>query len=391
METVTYIPRLMAKELRRSAREYPVVAILGPRQSGKTTLAKKTFPEKDYISMEDLDNRQFAHRDPRGFLETRKSAVIIDEAQRVPDLLSYIQTKTDRERKKGQFILTGSNQFLLEEKITQSLAGRVSVLRLLPLSLRELSKAGDLKEKKSLFEVIFKGFYPQLHGENIRSRPWFSNYTDTYINKEVRLVKNIGNLSQFSVFLKMCAARTGQLVNLQSFANDCGTAQNTIKSWLSVLESGFIIKRLSPYYKNFNKRLIKASKIYFYDTGLLCHLLSIQTPDEIVSHSLKGALFENLVFAEIEKRFFNQGRRAPVYFWRSSAGREMDFLIDEKPLKTIEVKAGQTLIPEFFKNTDFFQSLTDNPVRSYLIYAGSEDQIRKNIRALSWKNLYRMF
>ena len=389
VEGMVYIPRLMAKELKESVREYPVTALLGPRQSGKTTLAKKIFPHKEYVSMEDLDKRQFALQDPRGFLDTFKSGAVIDEVQRVPELLSYIQTKVDRERKKGRFILTGSNQFLLEEKITQSLAGRVSLLRLLPLSLQELAPYG---KTENLFEVIFKGFYPKLYGENIRPARWLDNYRDTYINKEVRLVRNIGNSSQFNVFLKMCAGRVGQLINLQSLANDCGVVQNTIKSWLSVLESGFIIKKLSPYYRNFNKRLTKASKIYFYDTGLLCRLLSIRTPGEIATHSLKGPLFENLVFAEMEKHFFNQGLLPPLYFWRDKQGREIDFLIDEKPLlKTVEVKAGQTLTSGFFKNTAFFQSLTDDPVRSYLIYAGAENQIRKTLKVLSWKSLHQLF
>lgn len=381
---MSYIPRLLRKELKASAREYPVVAILGPRQSGKTTLAQKTFPRKKYLSMEDPDNREFALKDPKGFLKTYNVEIIIDEVQRTPQLLSYIQTQVDRNRKKGQFILTGSSQFLLEEKITQSLAGRVSLLRLLPLSLNELSAYNIIENPN---KIIFKGFYPQLHSEDIRTKRWFSNYTDTYINKDIRLIKNVSSLSLFHSFLKMCAARTGQLVNLQSLANDCGISQNTAKSWLSLLESSFIIKKLSPYYKNFNKRLMKSPKIFFYDTGLLCHLLSIKMPEEIATHALKGALFENLVFTEIEKHFFNSGETPPVYFWQDRQGREIDFLIDKNPLKIVEVKSGQTLTRDFFKNISYFKSITHFNLKSYLIYAGTENQKRSDTTVLSWKNI----
>ena len=366
-----------------------MTAVLGPRQSGKTTLARNTFPKKQYVSLESLDSRTFALQDPKGFLSTYSEGAVIDEAQRAPELLSYIQTKVDQDKKRGQFILTGSNQFLLEEKITQSLAGRVSLLRLLPLSLTELNSYNS--KTKNLNEVIAKGFYPQLHTEKIRTGRWFNNYTDTYINKDVRLVKNIGNLSQFNMFLKMCAFRTGQLTHLQSLANDCGISQNTAKAWLSILENSFIIKKLQPYYKNFNKRLIKTAKIFFYDTGLLCYLLSIQSPKEINTHSLKGALFENLVFTEIEKHFFNLGKPPPVYFWRDRQGREMDFLIEEKVLKTVEAKAGQTLTGESFKNTRYFKSLAGAKTRSYLVYGGDENQTRQDATVLSWKHINRLF
>ena len=289
--------------------------------------------------MEDLDNREFCLQDSKGFLKTYSSGAIIDEVQRTPELLSYIQTKVDKNQKKGQFILTGSNQFLLEEKLTQSLAGRVSLLRLLPLSMKELSAH---KELKSLSHLIFTGFYPQLHREEIRTSHWFDNYIDTYVNKDVRLIKNISNLGQFNTLLKMLAGRVGQLVNFQSLANDCGLSQNTAKSWISLLESSFIIRKLSPYYKNFNKRLIKSPKIFFYDTGLLCRLLSIKKPEEINTHFLKGALFENFIFMELEKHFFKLGEKPSIYFWRDKRGFEIDFLIKEKSLKIIEAKSGQT-------------------------------------------------
>ena len=381
---MTYIPRLLIKELKKSAMEYPVTAILGPRQSGKTTLAKKAFPKKKYLSMEDLDNREFCLQDPKGFLKTYSSGVIIDEVQRTPQILSYIQTKVDKERKKGQFILTGSNQFLLEEKLTQSLAGRVSLLRLLPLSMKELSSR---KELKNLYYLIFKGFYPQLHTEEIRTRHWFDNYIDTYVNKDIRLIKNISNLGQFNTLLKMLAGRVGQIINFQSLANDCGLSQNTVKSWMSLLESSFIIKKLPPYYKNFNKRIIKSSKIFFYDTGLLCRLLSIKNQEEIKIHSLKGALFENFIFTELEKHFFNLGEKPSIYFWRDRRGFEIDFLIEGKPLKIIEAKSGQTLSQDFFQNINYFRKIVNNKVKSYLIYSGEERQNRKETKVFSWRDI----
>ena len=385
---MVYIPRLLLKELKASAKQYPVTAILGPRQSGKTTLAQKAFPKKKYLSLEDIDNRLFAIKDPRGFLKIYNQGAIIDEAQRCPELLSYIQTQVDHKKQKGQFILTGSNQFLLEEKITQSLAGRVALLRLLPLSLQELERA---KKIIPLNNMMFKGFYPQLYSENIKTNQFFNNYIETYVSKDVRLIKNISNLSLFNVFLKLCANRTGQLLNLQSLGNDCGITQNTVKSWISVLENSFILKRIYPYYKNFNKRLIKAPKIYFYDTGLLCRLLSIQTPQDLAFHALKGFIFENFIFTEIEKHFFNRGEKAPVYFWRDNKGYEIDFLIEERGLKAIEVKAGQTFSQDFLKSINYFSKNIPSKVTSYLIYSGAEKQIRNKTQVLPYLDIKQVF
>ena len=376
-----YIPRILLKSLKSMAKQYPVTAVLGPRQSGKTTIVQKAFPSKHYISLEDLDNRQFAQTDPRGFLDSYKKGAIIDEAQRCPDLLSYIQTQVDQNKKKGQFIITGSNQFLLEEKITQSLAGRVSLLRLLPLSLQELKQA---KKTTPLNEMIFKGFYPQLHVENIKISAFFNNYIETYLGKDVRLIKNISNLSSFNTFIKLCANRTGQLLNLQSLANDCGITQNTVKSWISILESSFILRRTYPYYKNFNKRLVKSPKIYFYDTGLLCSLLSIKKAEDLAFHALRGFIFENFIFSEIEKYFFNQGEKAPLYFWRDKTGHEIDFLIEGKKLKIIEVKSSQTFSADFLKNITYFSKIKPNEQSNYLIYAGKDKQIRNRCVILPW-------
>ncbi len=384
-----YLPRVLLKELQQSAAEYPVVAVLGPRQSGKTTLVQKAFPKKAYVSLEDLENRDFASQDPRGFLSSYKAGVIIDEAQRVPALLSYIQTEVDQNKKKGWCILTGSNQFLLDEKISQSLAGRVSILRLLPLSFEELKPQYKFQ---TIEDVIFKGGYPQLFVENLRENRWFNNYVETYVHKDIRLIKNISNLSQFNVFLKMCAARVGQTVNLQSLSNDCGLSQNTVKSWLSLLESSFIAKRIAPYYKNFNKRLVKSPKIFFYDTGLLCWLLSVRRASDITLHPLKGALFENWVFSELQKYFFNRGQPAPVYFWRNKTGYEVDFLIDNRVLKAIEVKASKTLSGSFLKNLIYFSQITGGKkIQPYLIYAGEQKQKRTHAQVLPFTDLHQIF
>ena len=376
---MTYIPRLLLKELKDSAKQYPVTAVLGPRQSGKTTLSKKAFPRKKYISLEDPDNRLFAIKDPRGFLKTYKQGAIIDEVQRCPELLSYIQTLVDHKKQKGQFILTGSNQFLLEEKVTQSLAGRVALLRLLPLSLQELKEA---KKTIPLNEMMFKGLYPQLYSEDIKIKRFFNNYIETYVNKDVRLIKNISNLSLFNMFLKLCANRTGQLLNLQSLANDSGLTQNTVKSWISILENSFILQRIYPYYKNFNKRLVKTPKIYFYDTGLLCRLLSIQKAQDLAVHALKGFIFENFIFTEIQKHFLNRGEKAPLYFWRDKTGYEIDFLIEERKLKAIEVKAGQTFTLDFLKNINYFSKNISSKIKSYLIYSGTEKQTQNKTLVL---------
>lgn len=385
---MAYISRDLEKEIKKTAREYPVVVVLGPRQSGKTTTVKKVFPKKDYVSLEDLDQREFALTDPKGFLSTYNKGVIIDEVQRVPDLLSYIQTKVDHSKKNGQFILTGSNQLLLEEKITQSLAGRVSLLRLLPLSFKELN---SYKKITNLNEILFKGFYPKLHTEKIRTTQWLNNYIETYVDKDVRLIKNIGNLAQFHTFIKMCAARVGQPVNLNSLGNDCGLSQNTIKSWLSILESSFIIKKVAPYYKNLNRRHIKTPKIYFYDTGLLCQILSITKASDLSTHSLRGHIFENFVCSEIEKQYLNQGRKAPVYFWKDSQNHEIDFLIDDQIFKIIEVKSSQTINQNFFKNINYFKKIVKSKTKSYLVYGGIEQQKRSSAHIIPWQKIHQIF
>ncbi len=378
---MSYIKRQLLDELLLSSREYPIVAILGPRQSGKTTIARKSFPEKKYVSLENLDFRAFAENDPNGFIATYRDGAIIDEVQRVPSILSYLQTEVDQNSAHGRFILTGSSQYMLQEKITQSLAGRVALLRLLPLSLDELYQANI---KFSLNQFLFMGQYPKIHAEKIRVKNWYDNYIETYVDKDVRLIKNIENLSLFNLFLKMLAARVGQLVNLASIGNDCGVSQNTIRSWISILESSYIIKLLYPHHRNFNKRLVKTPKVYFLDTGLLCRLLGIVDKNELVAHPLRGGIFESLIFAEIEKYYTNRGEKSPLYFWRDKNGHEIDFLIDGTQTKLIEVKSSSTINSDYFKNINYYHKISGQMERSFLIYSGDQKQERQSTTILPW-------
>ncbi|RME64828.1 MAG: ATP-binding protein, partial [Nitrospirae bacterium] len=306
------IKRHLEPKLIELARTFPVVTVTGPRQSGKTTLVKWAFPEYDYVSLEDPDEREFATEDPRGFLRRFSKGVVFDEVQKTPHLLSYIQGIVDSNPKAGQFILTGSNQFRLLNKISQSLAGRTAILYLLPFSFREIlgyppEDPCTLKTKKinpqgwSLEEVLFKGFYPPIHDRSLPPHAWLSGYHQTYIERDVREVLNIGNLDTFHRFIRLCATRAGQLLNLSSLAVDAGISHTTARTWLSVLQASFILYTLQPHFANFSKRIIKTPKLYFYDTGLLCYLLRIRTPEELMTHPMKGHIFENFIITEFYK------------------------------------------------------------------------------------------
>ena len=308
------IPRKISNKLLYLSTKYPVVAITGPRQSGKTTLVKHTFPEKKYLSLEDPDTREFALTDPRGFLSTCPNGAIFDEVQRAPDLFSYIQTIVDDRNKEGLFILTGSFNFGLIEGITQSLAGRTGLLTLLPFSYHEL--AGVDIAPSLLEELLYNGGYPRIYDKNLPPSEWHSNYITTYLERDVRALKKIGDLDQFQKFIKMCAARCGQLLNLSSLGNDCGITHNTAKEWLSVLRASYIVFMLQPHFKNFNKRLVKTPKLYFYDTGLLCYLAGITSCSELKTHALRGPIFESWVVSELIKGRFNRVLKENLYFWR---------------------------------------------------------------------------
>ena len=380
-----YIKRELEGYLSYISTKYPVVTLTGPRQSGKSTLVRHVFPEKKYISFEDPDTQLFARQDPRGFLNTYTNAVI-DEAQKVPELFSYIQTLVDNTDTPGQFVLTGSSNFLLFEKITQSLAGRTAVLHLLPFSIREIH---SIKGFTDYEDYLFTGFYPRIYKMDIHPGDFYPGYTKTYVERDVRTLRNIPDLIQFQLFVKLCAGRIGQLLNLSSLANDCGISHTTAKSWISVLEASFIIFLLRPHHKNFNKRLIKMPKLYFYDPGLAAYLLDIQSANQVKTHYSKGALFELMIISEIMKRKLSQGQSAGVHFWRDKNGNEIDCLLEsEGSLLPIEIKSGRTVSSDYFKGTDYFLKLAGNlALKPCIVYGGTENQQRTTANVVSWNCL----
>ncbi|MDR3625159.1 MAG: ATP-binding protein [Chlamydiales bacterium] len=378
-----FVRNISQKALELS-KQYPVLALLGPRQSGKTTLAKHLFSNYAYVSLEDLDSREFAQSDPRQFLSQYKAGVIIDEVQHVPGLLSYIQTIVDENQQSGAFILTGSQNFLVHQAISQTLAGRVAILTLLPLSINELSCAGKLTN--SADELIFTGFYPRIYARGMAPADWYANYVLTYVEKDVRQIKNITDLMVFQKFLKLCAGRIGQLVNFVSLGNDCGIDQRTARSWLSLLEMSYILFLLPPYFENFNKRLVKSAKIYFYDTGLACTLLGIQSASQVASHYLKGGLFESMVIADLMKQKWNLGQIPHMYFWRDQQDNEVDCLFENNGRMTpLEIKSGQTIAPDYFKGISFWNKITLEPSNGIVVYGGEQNQKRETAHVMGWK------
>ncbi|MFC1894607.1 ATP-binding protein [Candidatus Dependentiae bacterium] len=387
------IKRELTSELKNVAKQFPVVAVLGPRQSGKTTLTQSTFKKYTYVSLEELDNRQDAITDPRHFLESHKNAhgIILDEIQNTPDLLSYIQTYVDKNKKPGYFILTGSHNILLNEAISQTLAGRVSILTLLPLSTGELNKAKLLT--KSIEKTLFTGCYPRIYDEKIQPNKWYSNYIRTYIERDVRLLKNVSSLNLFQKFIKLCAGRIGQLLNLTSLGNDCGISTNTAKNWLSILECSYIIFLLRPHHKNFSKRLVKSPKLYFYDTGLACSLLEIDDPKELNTSYLRGNLFESFVLSEFIKNRYNKDLRPNLYFWRDNQGHEVDCIIEKgNNLTPIEIKISKTINSSFFDELKYWNEIAKSkPENAFLIYGGIEKRVRSGIKVFGWQSLNSVF
>ena len=383
------IKRNITKKILAYYRQYPIISLIGPRQSGKTTLVKNIFPKKPYVNLEDLENREFALGDPKGFLSQYKNGAIIDEVQRVPELMSYLQVTVDERKKNGLYVLTGSQNFLLMESISQSLAGRAAIFNLLPFSLSELSSAKIKFSKTEIDNLLFKGFYPKLFGQKLGAAGYYANYIRTYVERDVRLIKNISNLSAFKRFLNLCAARTGQLLNISSLAADCGVNQKTAQSWLSILEASFIIYLLRPHYKNYGKRVIKMPKIYFYDTGLLCSLLGITDKKQLKSHYLKGGIFESFVISEFIKYNYNQGTKPNVYFWRDKTGNEIDLLIETpEKLIPIEIKSGQTIANDYFKGLRYYNNLSRGDYKnSYIIYGGRLKQQRSEGNVFGWERL----
>ncbi len=385
---VSYIPRNAASRLQHFATGYPVVVVTGPRQSGKSTLVRHVFPEHRYVSLEDLDHRSFADTDPRGFLNQYSGGTILDEAQHCPNLFSYIQTRVDERQRPGEFILTGSRQFGLLSGITQSLAGRAALLTLLPMSYDELQNAG--KTGRNLDQVLLNGAYPPIYTRELEPHAWYGNYVRTYLERDVRQLINVRDLGSFQRFLKLCAGRTGQLLNLSSLANDCGITHNTAKAWISVLEASYIVHLLPPHHRNFNKRLVKTPKLYFLDTGLACWLLGIRNHEQLATHVQRGPLFETWVISELLKARYNSGESANLYFWRDRSGHEIDLLIDHgAQLSPLEIKSGQTINPDYFKGLDFWQKLAGETAgKAWLIYGGDNRQNRTDITILPWFTMH---
>ena len=377
------IERTLTRRLVALAQKFPVVTLTGPRQSGKTTLVRATFPTLPYVSLEEPDIRQIALTDPRGFLANFPDGAVLDEVQRTPELFSYLQRIVD-EKRTAQFILTGSSNFLLLERISQSLAGRTAILHLLPLSLEELPP-GDA----SYEQVIFRGRYPRIYDRDIAPTDFYPAYIQTYVERDVRLMKDISNLDAFIRFVQLCAGRVGQLLNYTSLANDAGISPNTARAWLSVLESSYILYRLQPYHRNFNKRLVKSPKLYFHDTGVACSLLGIRDESQVNLHYLKGALFENLVINEFIKRNSHCGDSWQPYFWQDSQGREIDcLLVAGEVLRPIEIKAGRTLATSYFDNLNYWRSLLDAPQAPVYVVYGGDRSLQTGAGALvSWREL----
>jgi hypothetical protein len=391
--------RTLEPRLRTLTATFPAVFLTGPRQSGKTTLARTTFPDFHYVSLEDLQNRQEAVEDPRGFLRRLegKKGAILDEVQRAPDLFSYLQGFLDEERI-GPLVLTGSQNFLLSERISQSLAGRVAILELLPLSLAELAERPALRPEQladpaslvdgkppmPLEELLFRGLYPRIHDRGLDAATWLDGYLRTYIERDVRQLTNIGNLEVFSRFVALCAGRSGQLLNSSALAAEAGVSHPTARSWLSVLQASYIVLLLKPHHENFNKRLVKTPKLYFLDSGLLCHLLGLRRSEDLAVHPLRGAIFETFVVGELSKMFLHSGQTAQLYFWRDSAGHEIDALLDLGAQRIpVEVKAGQTLAGDVFRGLSYYLELAGSG-HGVLVYGGEESYVRGNHLVRSW-------
>lgn len=370
------------------SKQFKVVGVIGPRQSGKTTLVREVFKEKTYVNLENLDTRQFALEDPRGFISQYSDGAILDEAQRVPTLFSYLQQHVDERQQKAQFVLTGANNFLLQASISQSLAGRIGYISLLPFSIDELKPTSSTP----LDELLFKGMYPPIYDQQVAPHLWYANYIRTYIERDVRQIKNITDLLLFERFVKLCAGRIGQLLNVHNLANETGIDSKTVNSWLSILESSFELFRLPPYYKSFNKRLTKMTKLYFYDTGLVCSLLGINKQEQLFTHPLRGALFENFCVGELIKHQLNQALSANFYFWRDHVGNEIDVLFDDSlRLVPIEIKSGQTIAHSFYKGLHYWEKLTGEST-GYIVYGGEQSRKGSDHKhVVSWRNIHQAF
>ncbi|MEW5814849.1 MAG: ATP-binding protein [Spirochaetota bacterium] len=379
-----WIPRDIQKELQELSSSYPVVTITGPRQSGKTTLAKMQFPNYNYCNLEHPEIRAFAKKDPNAFFNRFKCPLIIDEIQRVPELLSFIQVKVDEQNEKGLFILTGSHQFGIGQAVSQTLAGRTALLTLLPLSIKELSQSGFSKSRD---EYLFHGFLPRIYKNQLNPLKAYRNYFQTYIERDVRQLTKVKDLLKFETFLRLLAGRIGQVLNLNSLSNDAGVSSTTLKEWLSILEASFIILRIPPYYENFGKRFIKSPKFYFTEPGLVSYLLGIEAENQISRDPLIGSLFENMVVIEAVKSRLNKGLDHNLFFFRDNHGNEVDLLFKKRhKLIPIEIKAAMTFHDTFYKGIKFFQRLTELADKGYIIFAGDLTFENNSISVINFRD-----
>ncbi len=381
------INRILEQKAIHYSTLYPIITITGPRQSGKTTLVQNIFKNYDYFSLENPATRSQVQEDPSILFYPEGRKIIIDEIQRIPDLLSYLQVESDKQKINGQFIITGSQSLLLSEKVSQTLAGRTAILKLLPFSLDELTGISEYS-KNNYEEWIFRGFYPRIYDQKIGADEFYPFYFETYLQRDVRELQNVRDLTLFSNFVRLCAGRIGQLIDYSSLANDAGVSINTVKGWLSLLEASYIIILLHPYYKNFSKRIIKSPKLYFTDVGLASFLLNISSPEQISTHYLKGNLFENMLIIEILKNRYNQAKAPNIWFYRDSNRNEVDCIIEDDHLKIIEIKSSRTFSNNF---VDGLKAFNRNSVTSdkngYLIYGGDDNFIFKDFNIISWRKL----
>ena len=382
------IERTLTAQARNVFKKYPVVTIIGPRQSGKTTLARAVFPQKKYVNLENPATREFAREDPNGFLAQFPDGAVIDEVQRVPELVSYLQVIVDEKGVNGLFVLTGSQQFLLMKDVSQSLAGRTAILKLLPFSIEEAALFGEY----DVDELIFRGFYPRIYDQDIPPDVALGDYYETYVERDVRQLINVRNLTLFQRFVRLCAGRVGQLLNLKSLADDTGISHSTAREWMSVLEASFIVFLLQPFHANIKKRLVKSPKIYFYDVGLASWLCGIEDVRQLTTHPLRGNFFENMVVIEAIKHRYNHGKRNNLFFYRDSSGNEIDILYGLlQQHVAIEVKSGKTVSADYFKAINKFAvNFPELVMEKVVVYAGDQIQERKDVKVVTPFDLSRV-
>ena len=383
------IERNIAPVLLQLATQYPVITLTGPRQSGKTTLTRRLFSDKPYVTLEDPDTRRFATEDPRGFLMQFAQGAILDEIQRAPELTSYLQGMVDADPKPGRFVLTGSHQFELMSQVSQSLAGRTAVLRLLPFTLAEVHRLRGGMASPDLAQTLLTGFYPRIHDQSLDPSQALADYCATYVQRDLRQLAAVQDLQRFERFVRLCAGRTGQLLNLSSLGNDAGVTHSTARAWIDLLQSSYIVHLLPPWFANTGKRLVKASKLYFHDVGLACWLLGLRSAAQVARDPLWGSLFENFVIMEAMKDRLNAGATAEMYFYRDSEGNEVDLLIPVgTKMHAIEIKAGATINPDYFKGLKTFAAHQPAVFASgCVVFGGADGQSRSDWPVHAWHQL----